>query len=252
MLEAGPLLDPAKHYTEHLWPYQLSHRGAGIGGSGMNASGSYELDVAHIAGSIEGEPYSERTRLPVSLDARPHPGRPNQSLELRRSAFFGARFAHAFAERLWRRLAHSLRRSRALLRSRRIAHRRSRYPRRPRGAPDGIFLPPPVPRCSDRLIQNGSRKLRVPCIAGRAAVITQPHNGRPACHYCAQCTQGCHTASRFSASQVLLPAALKTGKLTLMPDAMAREILLDKTGKVAGAHTSIKAPRRNSASRPAR
>jgi choline dehydrogenase-like flavoprotein len=58
MLEAGPLLDPAKHYTEHLWPYQLPHRGAGVGGSGVNASGSYELDVAHIAGTIEGEPYS--------------------------------------------------------------------------------------------------------------------------------------------------------------------------------------------------
>src|ERR1700678_2463832 len=58
MLEAGPLLDPAKHYTEHLWPYQLAHRGAGIGGAGMNATVSYELDVAHIAGSIDGEPYS--------------------------------------------------------------------------------------------------------------------------------------------------------------------------------------------------
>jgi choline dehydrogenase-like flavoprotein len=102
------------------------------------------------------------------------------------------------------------------------------------GAPDGIFMPPPVPRCSDLLIKQGCAKLRVPCIPGRAAVITKPHNGRLACHYCAQCTQGCHTASRFSASQVLVPAALKTGKLTLVPNAMAREILLDKKGKAAG------------------
>jgi glycine/D-amino acid oxidase-like deaminating enzyme len=52
MLEAGPLLNPAKHFTEHLWPYQLPHRGAGIGGSGYDASGSHELDVAFISGHI--------------------------------------------------------------------------------------------------------------------------------------------------------------------------------------------------------
>ena len=32
MLEAGPLLNPRVDYKEHVWPYQLPHRGAGIGG----------------------------------------------------------------------------------------------------------------------------------------------------------------------------------------------------------------------------
>ena len=32
MLEAGPLLNPRKDYKEHVWPYQLAHRGADIGG----------------------------------------------------------------------------------------------------------------------------------------------------------------------------------------------------------------------------
>ncbi len=32
MLEAGPPLDPAEDFKEHLWPYDLSHRGAGVGG----------------------------------------------------------------------------------------------------------------------------------------------------------------------------------------------------------------------------
>src|SRR3954469_12581502 len=57
MLEAGPLLNPARDYTEHLWPYQLLHRGMGVGGRGSNAEGSREFDVAHIASEIEGEPY---------------------------------------------------------------------------------------------------------------------------------------------------------------------------------------------------
>src|SRR4051812_1418284 len=58
MLEAGPLLDPARHYTEHLWPYNLPHRGVGVGGSGYNAAGSREFDVANIVSDLEGEPYS--------------------------------------------------------------------------------------------------------------------------------------------------------------------------------------------------
>jgi choline dehydrogenase-like flavoprotein len=234
MLEAGPLLDPSKHYTEHRWPYQLPHRGAGIGGSGMNASGSYELDVAHIAGAIAGEPY---------LNA------PGSQFHWTRGRILGGRTNH------WNCVA--LRFSEHDLRTRSLKGYGEDWPIRYEdlapyydrlesligvhgtregiaGAPDGIFMPPPVPRCSDLLIKQGCAKLRVPCIAGRAAVITKPHNGRLACHYCAQCTQGCHTASRFSASQVLIPAALKTGKLTLVPNAMAREILLDRTGKAAG------------------
>src|ERR1700733_363949 len=57
MLEAGPMLDVAKHYTEHTWVYNLQHRGLGVGGSGYNSEGNRELDVAHI-GRLPGEPYS--------------------------------------------------------------------------------------------------------------------------------------------------------------------------------------------------
>ena len=32
MLEAGPRLDPDKDFKEHVWPYQLPHRGVGVGG----------------------------------------------------------------------------------------------------------------------------------------------------------------------------------------------------------------------------
>ena len=78
MLEAGPLLNPAKHFTEHLWPYQLPHRGAGIGGSGYDASGSHELDVAFISGHIPGEPYTNAPGSPFGWDrARILGGRTN-------------------------------------------------------------------------------------------------------------------------------------------------------------------------------
>ena len=32
MLEAGPPLNPERDYKEHLWPYDLPHRGIGVGG----------------------------------------------------------------------------------------------------------------------------------------------------------------------------------------------------------------------------
>src|ERR1035441_6108276 len=34
MLEAGPRLNPEEDFKEHVWPYDLAHRGGGIGGKG--------------------------------------------------------------------------------------------------------------------------------------------------------------------------------------------------------------------------
>ena len=78
-------------------------------------------------------------------------------------------------------------------------------------APDGIFLPPPKPRCTETIIKKACDNLNILCIPSRLAILTQPHNGRPACHYCAQCGRGCITASNFSSSQVMIPPAQKTG-----------------------------------------
>ena len=32
LLEAGPMLNPARDFKEHMWPYQVPHRGSGEGG----------------------------------------------------------------------------------------------------------------------------------------------------------------------------------------------------------------------------
>jgi choline dehydrogenase-like flavoprotein len=234
MLEAGPLLNPARDYTEHTWPYQLPHRGAGIAGRGFNRAGSHELDVAHIAEEIEGEPYSNA---------------PGSAFRWTRGRILGGRTNH------WNCVA--LRFSEHDLRTRSLSGYGEDWPVRYQelapyydrvesligvygsregipSAPDGIFLPPPAPRCSDRLIQRGCEKLRIPCIAGRAAILTKPHQGRVPCHYCAQCTQGCRTGSSFSSSQVLIPPALKTGRLRIIPLAMVRQVLVDGTGRACG------------------
>ena len=100
--------------------------------------------------------------------------------------------------------------------------------------PDGIFLPPPRPRCYELMVKKACDKLRITCIPSRKSILTRPHNGRAPCHYCAQCGRGCSTHSNFSSPSVLLPPAVKTGKLTIINHAMAREVITNADGLATG------------------
>src|SRR5436190_1406163 len=62
-------------------------------------------------------------------------------------------------------------------------------------APDGIFMTPPKPRCTELIVKKACDKLNITCIPSRLAIITQAHNDRAACHYCGQCGRGCVSAS---------------------------------------------------------
>lgn len=101
-------------------------------------------------------------------------------------------------------------------------------------APDGDFLPPPRPRCWELLVKRAADALHVTCIPSRLSILTRPLGGRPACHYCNQCNRGCRTNSNFSSSGVLIPPAVATGKLTVITNAMAREVTTDDTGRATG------------------
>lgn len=101
-------------------------------------------------------------------------------------------------------------------------------------APDGIFLPPPRPRCWELLVKQAADRLKVTCVPSRLSILTQPLNGRAACHYCSQCNRGCRTNSNFTSTNVLLPPATATGRLTLITNAMAREVTTDVRGLATG------------------
>ena len=231
MLEAGPLLNPLKHFSEHLWPYNLAHRGAGIGGTGYDQDGSRELDVSFISGKIPGEPYTNAPDSPFGWDrARILGGRTNHFtrvwLRMAEADFKGHTLDGAGYD--WpigyQDLAPYYDKSDAYV----GAYGTTEHIP---SAPDGIFQPPPLPRCSDVVIQQGCQKLGIPCIPGRAAILTRTLNGRPPCHYCNQCERGCRMNSNFSSSLTLIPAALATGHLTIIPNAMARKILVGSDGK---------------------
>jgi choline dehydrogenase-like flavoprotein len=242
MLEAGPPLNPEKDYKEHVWPYQLPHRGVGIGGK-LKHELNHEFMAPNGAWEIEGEPYTSA---------------PGSRFRWFRSRIVGGRTNH------WGRIA--LRFAAVDFRSRSTDGMGDDWPisyedvapyydkvesyigvfgtkENIASAPDGIFLPPPKPRCTETIIKKACDKLNVLCIPSRLAVITQSVNGRLPCHYCGQCDRGCLTASNFSSSQVMLPVAEKTGRFTLITGAMAREIIVGKDGKAEAVSYIDKAKR---------
>ena len=112
-----------------------------------------------------------------------------------------------------------------------------------RSAPDGKFQPVPPPRVHEVLVQKAGQKLGIPVIPARQAMMTKAQNGREACHYCAQCGRGCKSGAAYSSSQAMIFPALKTGRLTIVTGAMARELVLDDTGKVTAVSYIDKATR---------
>jgi choline dehydrogenase-like flavoprotein len=104
--------------------------------------------------------------------------------------------------------------------------------------PDGEFMSPmpmtAVERHARERILKGFNGERVMTI-GRAAILTEAHNGRAACHYCGPCERGCITHSYFSSIGSTLPAANATGNLTLRPHSVAAELTYDaKRGRIRG------------------
>ena len=230
MLEAGPPLDPAKDFKEHLWPYDLPHRGGGVGGK-LRGEEADEFMARNGAWEIDGEPYVLA---------------PGSTFRWFRSRIVGGRTNH------WGRVALRFSPMDFKPRSRDgmgddwpityeelapyydkvesyigVFGTKENIP----SSPDGIFQPPPKPRCTETILKKACDKVNVLCVPARMAIITQSLNGRPACHYCGQCSRGCKSASNFSSSQVLIPPALATGRLTVITGAMAREIVVGKDGK---------------------
>jgi choline dehydrogenase-like flavoprotein len=102
--------------------------------------------------------------------------------------------------------------------------------------PDSIFQPPMEMTCGEEVLRDAvKQKMGRVVTIGRVAILTKPLNGRQACHYCGPCEQGCVTFSYFSSPFTVLKDAAATGRLTLISDAVASHITMDRsTGKASG------------------
>src|SRR3546814_5613936 len=70
-------------------------------------------------------------------------------------------------------------------------------------------------------------------IIGSTANITEALPGRSSCQYQNNCKVGCNYGAYFSTQSSTLPAAMKTGNLTLRPWSIVTRILYDKDTKTA-------------------
>lgn len=94
--------------------------------------------------------------------------------------------------------------------------------------PDSHMQSPMGLRCCEVHFRSGVKeKLGWPVTVGRTANLTQPLNGRAPCHYCGPCERGCVTHSYFNSAFTTVADALKTGRCTLIPNAMAYQVLTD-------------------------
>jgi choline dehydrogenase-like flavoprotein len=139
-------------------------------------------------------------------------------------------------------------------------------------APDsspGVLLPAPKPRVGELLAKKAGKKIGVPIVAARRAVLSQPLDWknlpkklfpknpkaqeiigkdmslRSPCFWATECHRGCSIRANFQSTTVLIPAALETGNLDIITDAMVREVLIGKDGKATGVHYIDKTTRRD-------
>ncbi|GAA4289837.1 GMC oxidoreductase [Aestuariibaculum suncheonense] len=103
--------------------------------------------------------------------------------------------------------------------------------------PDGIFTPPMELNCVEQEFRNkieneyDNRYL----IMGRFAHLTGDveHEGRVNCQNRNKCIRGCMYGGYFSSNASTLPAAAKTGNMTLRPHSIVNKIIYDNNRQLA-------------------
>ncbi|MBB2147007.1 FAD-binding protein [Pedobacter sp. LMG 31464] len=229
MLEAGQYFDPRIDAQQMKWPWESPRRGAGT----TRPFGDF--DASYGGWQLDGEPYTTKDKT---------------EFEWFRSRMLGGRTNH------WGRI--SLRMGPIDFKPTdgltdpwpiTYADVKPFYDKVDRmigiygtaegieNEPDGIFMKPPKPRLNELFIKKGAEKAGVRVITGRGAVMTEEIKGnkdRAPCFYCGQCGRSCKVYGDFSSSSCLVIPAVNTGNLTVITDAMVREVITDKDGTAKG------------------
>lgn len=255
VLEAGRKLDEAKDFREHTFPYELKYRGL-VGGakyaprqpiqSRCYAANEYGH---HLFVDDIDNPYTTPDDKPFWWIRGRHVG--GRSLTWGRQSYrmsdydFKAASRDGFGED-WPISYAEMEPYYDLVEE--FVGISGSYENLPQ-LPDSKFLPPMAMTCGERILKKSveskwdDRKV----IIGRAAILTKPHQGRAACHYCGHCDRGCTTHSYYSSPGSTLPAAAKTGRMTLKPNSVVRELIVDaNTGKAKGVRVVNQLTKRDS------
>ncbi|MBA3441302.1 MAG: GMC family oxidoreductase [Pyrinomonadaceae bacterium] len=237
LLEAGPRLEPTRDFTSHVWPYEMPYRGFDKPGrrrtsywnqwiANEYSSNLYVKDTEHPYVTTHGKPFQwVRSRFvggkllhwgrhakrlsDMDLKAADHDG-------------YGDNWPITYAE-----LAPYYDRVESFVgvngTTENIPH-----------LPDGKFLPPMGLTCAEKIVQKLAPKVGMRVIPARTAQRTRRINDLGVCHYCGECDRGCDVGGMWNSVSDTLPAAARTGRLTLRPNSVVREILVDPNGKARG------------------
>jgi choline dehydrogenase-like flavoprotein len=241
VLEAGPPVDPVRDFNQHTWPYEAMYRG--FGPPGWKNKDQWMQDTAS---DFSRKFYVKDTEHPYTTD----PGKPFMWV---RARIVGGKTLH------WGRLSWRLSDLNLKAKSHDgfgddwpvdYAEIAPYYDRAEEfigvsgsrdgisHLPDGNFLPPMALTCGEQLLKKGSLKTGRPAIGSRVAMLTavKPHmKGRNPCHYCGNCGDGCDVGAMFNSVSSTLPIAAATGRMTLRPNSVVRQLIVDtKTGKAKG------------------
>jgi choline dehydrogenase-like flavoprotein len=106
--------------------------------------------------------------------------------------------------------------------------------------PDGQFQPPMAMNCAELSMKQRLEKAYPDrrLIIGRAAHLTAPTDeqiglGRSRCRQRNECQRGCSFGAYFSSLSATLPAAVKTGNLTIVTDAVVDSVVYDEKSERA-------------------
>ncbi|HEY2435235.1 MAG TPA: GMC family oxidoreductase [Vicinamibacterales bacterium] len=231
MLEAGAAVDPAKDF-HHRFSYELDYRGNGEPGLMRRYSGS-ERNYKIMIDDVE----------------NPYTTSPETTYRWGRSRVLGGRTLH------WARATDRMADYEFKAASRDgygmdwavsygdmkpyydrvesfvgVSGAREGWPQ----FPDGVFLPPMPLNCAETILTAACASLGWPSTHRRLSQLTQPHNGRPACHYCGNCVNGCDVGAMFNPIAVTLPPALATGKLEIRTDSIVARVRTNAENRAQG------------------
>ena len=229
VLDAGPAPEPSRDFAHHEWPYNKPYRGRPPEGVKI-----------------------ETEELPLVWRKHPdHPYStpPDKPFDWVRSRIVGGRTLH------WSRATHRWSDYEFKAASRDgfgddwpiayndvapyyskvekhigVSAYREGFPQ----LPDGEFLPGMPYNCAETILRAAALRMGLPATHRRIAQLSKAHNGRPKCHFCGACGDGCDIGAMFNSVVSTLPYAEKTGKMTLKPDSIVRAVLTGPDGKANG------------------
>jgi choline dehydrogenase-like flavoprotein len=231
MLEAGPRIDPARDF-HHTFLYQLDYRGLGEPGL-----------LRRYAGS------ERNYRIMIDNVENPYTTSPETTYRWGRSRCLGGRTLH------WARATDRMADYEFKAASRdgygmdwavSYADMKPYYDRVESFIgvsaayegfpqfPDGVFLPVMPLNCAETIFTAACKSVGWPSTHRRLAQLTRPHNGRPPCHYCGNCVNGCDVGAMFNPIAVTLPPGLNTGNLEIRTDSIVARVRMNSENRAQG------------------